>query len=173
MEQRVWYGAVSYRHGWAANMSCRIWFDISERRGTGIHHFKLFGIDGRPLGQEVFHLFKSVRALAIFSYTFWLTETILQSRLSHGRRPVSISCNMEEDGGFSFWRYILRMGWGWLIAALAYGTEWRERRRAFTKYFHPSVPSVYQPNQVEFVRRMLSRLLEDPDDFFSILKQWV
>lgn len=63
------------------------------------------------------------------------------------------------------------MGWGWLVAALPYGTEWRERRRAFTKYFHPSDPTVYQHNQIEFVRGMLSRLVEDPDDFFAILKQ--
>jgi len=63
------------------------------------------------------------------------------------------------------------MGWGWLFAALPYGNKWRERRRAFTKYFHPSDYSVYQPNQIEFVRGMLLRLLEDPDDVFTILKE--
>ncbi|KAF9554410.1 cytochrome P450 [Agrocybe pediades] len=65
------------------------------------------------------------------------------------------------------------MGWGWLIAALPYGAAWRERRQMFTKYFRSSNTSVFQPNQIIFIRGMLGRLLEDPDDFYSIIKHTV
>ena len=63
------------------------------------------------------------------------------------------------------------MGWGWLVSAMAYGEPWRERRRMFQKYFHPSNTQLYQPTQIEFIRKMLPRLLEAPSEFLSISRQ--
>ena len=63
------------------------------------------------------------------------------------------------------------MGWGWLLSGMVYGDPWRERRRIFQKYFHSSNTQFYQPIQMEFIRKMLPRLLEAPDEFMSISRQ--
>ncbi|KDR66544.1 hypothetical protein GALMADRAFT_259056 [Galerina marginata CBS 339.88] len=60
------------------------------------------------------------------------------------------------------------MGWEWFIPGMPYGEPWRERRRAFAKYFHAGNTTVYQSSQTEFVRKMLPRLLTNPADFLGI-----
>ena len=64
-----------------------------------------------------------------------------------------------------------RMGWGWSFSGMVYGGPWRERRRMFQKYFHASNTQVYRPIQIEFIRKMLPRLLEEPEDFLNISRQ--
>ena len=59
------------------------------------------------------------------------------------------------------------------MALLPYGEAWRERRRMFTQYFHPGNVELYKATQVEFVQKMLLRLLKDPDSFLSITRQYV
>ena len=63
------------------------------------------------------------------------------------------------------------MGWGWMLSSMIYGEAWRERRRMFQKYFHSSNTQLYRPIQIEFIRKMLPRLLEVPDEFLSISRQ--
>ena len=63
------------------------------------------------------------------------------------------------------------MGWGWIMLIMMYGDPWREGRRMFQKYFHPSNTQLYQPIQMEFIRKMLPLLLDTPDQFMSISKQ--
>jgi len=60
------------------------------------------------------------------------------------------------------------MGWSWSFAGMPYGDDWRERRRLFTKYFHPNNPSANVPLQCEFIHKMLVQLLDDPGDFLGI-----
>ena len=67
----------------------------------------------------------------------------------------------------------LRAGWKWSLAIMPYGEAWRERRRMFTHYFHPGNTEVYKATQVEFLYKMLPRLLKDPDNFLSITRQYV
>ena len=43
----------------------------------------------------------------------------------------------------------------------------------FTQYFHPGNVELYKATQVEFVQKMLLRLLKDPDSFLSITRQYV
>ncbi|KDR66539.1 hypothetical protein GALMADRAFT_161961 [Galerina marginata CBS 339.88] len=62
------------------------------------------------------------------------------------------------------------MGWKWLMSAMPYGEPWRERRRAFMKYFQPSNANLYQAPQMEFIRKMLPRLLNTPKDFLGITR---
>ena len=66
-----------------------------------------------------------------------------------------------------------RIGWGWMLVAMVYGEPWRERRRMFQKYFHSKNTQLYQPIQIEFIRKMLPRLLEKPEEIFSISRQYV
>jgi len=54
---------------------------------------------------------------------------------------------------------------------MVYGGPWRERRRMFQKYLHASNIQVYRPIEIEFIRKMLPRLLEKPEEFLSISRQ--
>ncbi|KAJ3517705.1 hypothetical protein NLJ89_g328 [Agrocybe chaxingu] len=65
------------------------------------------------------------------------------------------------------------MGWKWLISAMVYGEPWRERRKLFQKHFSSNNASFYQPVQTEFIRKMLVRLVEHPDDFLGITRHAV
>jgi len=56
---------------------------------------------------------------------------------------------------------------------MTYGEAWRERRRAFTQYFHPGNDDPYKATQMEFIHKMLPRLLKDPENFLSITRQYV
>ncbi|KDR71393.1 hypothetical protein GALMADRAFT_102730 [Galerina marginata CBS 339.88] len=60
------------------------------------------------------------------------------------------------------------MGWSWFIATMPYGETWREGRRAFAKYFQNGNAAIYQAPQAEIVRKMLPRLLDNPQDFLTI-----
>ncbi|KAF9552412.1 cytochrome P450 [Agrocybe pediades] len=62
------------------------------------------------------------------------------------------------------------MGCDWIFAILPYGRAWKERRRLFTQYFHPSRVVDYHGSQTKFVQSMLPRLLDHPEDFLSILQ---
>ncbi|KAF9479499.1 cytochrome P450 [Pholiota conissans] len=65
------------------------------------------------------------------------------------------------------------MGWGWLMSAMVYGEPWKERRRFFQKYFHPGNAALYQPGQMESVRKMMPRILDAPEEFMSITRNAV
>src|SRR6188768_1458386 len=64
------------------------------------------------------------------------------------------------------------MGWAWSFSIMPYGDSWRERRRLFTKYFHPNNPSANIPQQTEFIHKMLVQLLDNPDDFMGITQRY-
>jgi len=64
------------------------------------------------------------------------------------------------------------MGWAWAFSTMPYGDSWRERRRLFTKYFHPNNPSANIPQQTEFIHKMLVQLLDNPDDFMGITQRY-
>ncbi|KDR69223.1 hypothetical protein GALMADRAFT_925136 [Galerina marginata CBS 339.88] len=65
------------------------------------------------------------------------------------------------------------MGWTWAMSLMPYGEVWRESRRVFTQYFQGSNASLYQAPQMEFVRKMLPRLLDAPEDFLAITRHTV
>jgi cytochrome P450 len=57
------------------------------------------------------------------------------------------------------------------MSAMVYGEPWRERRRIFQKYFHAANTQFYRPIQMEFVRKMLPRLLDAPAESLSISRK--
>ena len=63
------------------------------------------------------------------------------------------------------------MGWNWLMSALVYGDKWREQRRLFQQHFSVANAKLYQAAQIEYVRKALPRLLDDPSDFLGITRQ--
>ncbi|KAH9478040.1 Cytochrome P450 monooxygenase 98 [Psilocybe cubensis] len=66
--------------------------------------------------------------------------------------------------------YSSRIGWDWLMSGMVYGEPWRERRKAFQQYFHVGNAHLYEPVQMQAVRKMLPRLLKEPEDFLSITR---
>ncbi|KAF8465421.1 cytochrome P450 [Gautieria morchelliformis] len=50
------------------------------------------------------------------------------------------------------------MGFGWSVAFLRYGAEWRRNRAVIHKKFHPAAASEYNPIQIKHIRRLLRRL---------------
>jgi cytochrome P450 len=63
------------------------------------------------------------------------------------------------------------MGWGWLMSAMVYGNPWKERRRLFQQYFHPGNAALYQPGQMESVRKVMHRILDAPEEFSTITRK--
>jgi len=59
------------------------------------------------------------------------------------------------------------------FSLIPYGRPWKDRRRLFARYFHPSVIDVYQPTQMKFVNDMLTILLEldASEDLSEILRK--
>ncbi|KAH9924335.1 cytochrome P450 [Epithele typhae] len=56
-----------------------------------------------------------------------------------------------------------RIGWEWGLPFLQYGPEWRKQRRIIWQQFHPGVIPKYHPALIEGARRLVLRLLDDPD----------
>ena len=60
-----------------------------------------------------------------------------------------------------------RVGWKWLFGFMAYGEAWKERRRLFQRYFHPSDVKIHQPRELEHTHILLRKLLESPEKFMD------
>ncbi|TFK37823.1 cytochrome P450 [Crucibulum laeve] len=64
--------------------------------------------------------------------------------------------------------------WGWLMSNLPYGETWRERRRLFTKHFHPTAgTTVHQTRSMEFIRRILPNLMDTPEKFLDLTRHMI
>ncbi|PFH47416.1 hypothetical protein AMATHDRAFT_67760 [Amanita thiersii Skay4041] len=57
------------------------------------------------------------------------------------------------------------VGWGWQFTIQAYGARWREQRRLFTQYFHPSKVRNHQPLLARQAHILLHRLLDPQENF--------
>ncbi|KAF8877650.1 cytochrome P450 [Gymnopilus junonius] len=79
------------------------------------------------------------------------------------------SANYSSRPQFTMVREL--MGWNWLMSALIYGDKWREQRRLFQKHFSTTNAELYQNTQLEYVRKALQHLLEEPSDFMGITRQ--
>ncbi|KAF9447572.1 cytochrome P450 [Macrolepiota fuliginosa MF-IS2] len=65
------------------------------------------------------------------------------------------------------------MGWDYLFSSMPYGDAWRERRKLFQKYFHPTKPETHRPIETEYVRKLLPELLEHPQDFMTLFRHLI
>ncbi|OCH93697.1 cytochrome P450 [Obba rivulosa] len=57
------------------------------------------------------------------------------------------------------------MGFDWAMGSLRYGQWWRRHRRAFHQYFNQNEVPAYEPRLHDAARRLLRRLLREPEDF--------
>ncbi|KAK7052994.1 hypothetical protein VNI00_004315 [Paramarasmius palmivorus] len=62
------------------------------------------------------------------------------------------------------------MGWGWTTASQAYGETWRAHRRIVGQALNVNAVKIFRSNQVKATHFLLSRLLEDPESYFELLK---
>ncbi|PPQ64455.1 hypothetical protein CVT24_008465 [Panaeolus cyanescens] len=57
------------------------------------------------------------------------------------------------------------LGWSWLMPFMRYGAEWKERRRHFQRYFHPSALTIHKPQERQHIQFLLQRMSEDPNNY--------
>ncbi|KAI0820677.1 cytochrome P450 [Trametes gibbosa] len=57
------------------------------------------------------------------------------------------------------------VGWDWALPVMTYGSWWRRSRKAFHEFFNPAVLAQYHSTQLECARRILPRLVTDPQHF--------
>ncbi|KZT68589.1 cytochrome P450 [Daedalea quercina L-15889] len=62
------------------------------------------------------------------------------------------------------------VGCDWHFVFMGYGNRWRERRRVFHQYFHPSAAMQHRPRALRGARFLLNCLLDAPDDFMGHLR---
>ncbi|KAJ7436982.1 cytochrome P450 [Mycena galericulata] len=63
------------------------------------------------------------------------------------------------------------MGWGWVIALMKYGEEWRTHRRLLNSALNARGSRAYRPQQLARTRALLRRILHNPDDFLDHFRQ--
>lgn len=54
-----------------------------------------------------------------------------------------------------------------------YTQTWRKNRRAFHDAFHPNAIPQYRPIHLRQCHRFLQRLLEEPENFIALARQYV
>ncbi|KAJ6452467.1 cytochrome P450 [Mycena sanguinolenta] len=64
------------------------------------------------------------------------------------------------------------MGWGFNIAMMRYGDEWRTHRRLFNQGFTAQASLKYRPKQLGATRDLLKRFLTHPDRFMDHFEHW-
>ena len=50
-----------------------------------------------------------------------------------------------------------------MLAFMAYGPTWKQRRRLFQRHIHPSNTAIHKPQEIEHMRKMLLQLLQTPE----------
>ncbi|KAF8912053.1 cytochrome P450 [Gymnopilus junonius] len=65
------------------------------------------------------------------------------------------------------------MGLSWLAVFMRYGPEWRDRRRLFQRYFHPSNEKIHKPKEVYHTRLLLLQILESPNNYMDHVRHCV
>lgn len=65
------------------------------------------------------------------------------------------------------------VGWNWLMVLMPYNDAWKERRRLFAKYFHPSDTSLHRNHETEQLHILLNLLMKEPDNFLKHIRHVV
>ncbi|THH14927.1 hypothetical protein EW146_g5475 [Bondarzewia mesenterica] len=58
----------------------------------------------------------------------------------------------------------------WALGFVSYGQRWRDMRKAFHQYFHPTATLQYHPIEERATVELLQRLLDTPEDFIEHLR---
>lgn len=59
------------------------------------------------------------------------------------------------------------------MAFIGYGDKWREHRRMFHQHFNPAAVQKYHPRTSQEVKKLLGRLIAQPDDFMQHIRTYV
>ena len=62
------------------------------------------------------------------------------------------------------------VGFARLFVVMDYTDEWRDHRKMFNQHFKPAAIPAYHPVMAQQVRRLLSLLLETPEEFLSHIR---
>ena len=65
------------------------------------------------------------------------------------------------------------MGWNFNTELMPYGQEWRGHRKLYQQCFRPKASVAYRPIQVQKSRKLLSDLLDSPDEFRAHCMKYV
>ncbi|EJF57353.1 cytochrome P450 [Dichomitus squalens LYAD-421 SS1] len=65
------------------------------------------------------------------------------------------------------------VGLGYEFALMKYSDAWRQRRRIFHSFFHQGVVSQYRPVRLREVRRLLGKLLDEPEKFLHHSRHYI
>ncbi|KAJ7625670.1 cytochrome P450 [Roridomyces roridus] len=63
------------------------------------------------------------------------------------------------------------MGWGFVIGTMKYGDDWRIHRRLANQALSLKASRKYEPHEQLATRKLLKRMLSDPDAFFAHFRQ--
>ena len=61
----------------------------------------------------------------------------------------------------------------WAMGFSRYGTRWRNMRREFHRYFHPTASQQYRPIEVKATHELIRRLLDTPSEFLEHIRLYV
>lgn len=79
---------------------------------------------------------------------------------------LSLNCTVYKSSSYIFARtnLVTSMGWGFFIAYLGYGSEWRKQRAIIQHYFSKDKGKEYRPIQIREARILTRNLLLSAED---------
>ncbi|KAF4616302.1 hypothetical protein D9613_008357 [Agrocybe pediades] len=115
---------------------------------------------GKKYNTPIIHLSVAGRSLIVLN-TAEAARDLLEKRSAiYSGRP-----NLRVINEF--------MGFGWLLVFMPYGLEWKERRRLFTRHFHPTNNELHKGKVLQCGRRLLVQLLSSPQDYMQHVRHSV
>ncbi|KAF9546826.1 cytochrome P450 [Agrocybe pediades] len=88
---------------------------------------------GKEMGSDIIYVRAPGNAMVALN-SIEVIDDLLEKRSSKFSSRYELSLYFNKSMPMA----IEMMGCGWLFAGLPYGRPWRDRRRLFTQYFHPS-----------------------------------
>lgn len=112
---------------------------------------------GKEFGSDVIHLNALGTHLVILN-SAKATDELFDRRSSlYSDRPLLVALNV-----------ILKIDWA--MGFSRYGTRWRNMRREFHRYFHPTASQQYRPIEVKATHELIRRLLDTPSEFLEHIR---
>ncbi|KAF9041392.1 cytochrome P450 [Panaeolus papilionaceus] len=119
-------------------------FDMPQKR-----EWEAFQCWGKEHNSDIVHLNMAGTSIVVLN-SVKATKDLLEKRSSIYSNRTKFTAINEI------------LGWSWLMPFMRYGAEWKERRRHFQRYFHPSTLTIHKPQEKQHIHRLLQRMSEDP-----------
>lgn len=93
---------------------------------------------------------------------------------SYGAMDDLLNKRSAIYSGRAFSRVIYELvGWNWLMVLMPYNEAWKERRRLFVRYIHPSDTSLHRASETRQLYVLLNQLINEPDGFLKHIRHMV